>query len=463
MVNVRQFPAVGLILLLSLAWVIWVSQPARGSEELMETRIELPDIGSPQFAVGDHSHRAFRSLVVSRDLASVDEGPIVILAGKHEVYYYDSDIRTVISARLFGEYEYPTVSQNGKFIAVMSRLRNRRTGRYLWKMRIEDWSGRRLWEMDYRPSGPLEPTPDGGFVAYPTLHPKEALDWDPDPSAYPPKVPHGLLVYDNRGRLVLEGVGFEESRTLEGLGKISPDGQYLAFIFRWIPEDIRSERGVGMVSDRDRACLVLYDLREGKELWRRFFRGSQPTHIVLSPGAERIICSVSTAVVERLQDADYHLYVLDRDGQSVAELPIETSLRTSPPRGLNFSPDWSLAAFLSADGRISVLRVSDGGSIGAWQPPSDVRGVGSFEVDDSGRVVAFGTTGEYGTSNRKHWLFSSDPIYAGTERLEIPDVSAGAGVEVISYGGALTVWMKARDSVRVLSRSGDPDPDGGGR
>jgi outer membrane protein assembly factor BamB len=432
--------AICLVAVCLLPSVFWGSNFEDGL--VPERNLSLPDDHTPSYTVGGHTYRSF---VVSYDLPSKTGDPVIGIAMKRKVWYIDGGTLEVVKKREFAENEYVTISQNGKFISVFSKFRNRRTGKTLWKTRIEDYTGKRLWEFDHKPFGSSEPTPSGGFIDYTTGHPKEYF------SGMAGSSPHSLLIYDNKGNLLLEGVDYDESRGSKNIGVISADGDYLAFVFRWIPPENREDRAILYLDEADKACLVLYDIAKGTEEWRHYFSGSEPTHLSIGPFAERIVCSVSTAAIDALQSADYHVYSFDRNGNMLFERPIRCASRTAPPGELRMSPDGRFCAVSTQDNDIFVIRTDDGTELWHWEAPSDVLGIGSLVVDDTGRVIAFGAVGsrESGLYQPRIFLFDSGGALGSVLRIEDMTLAEGAELRISRDGS--TLWLRSGNSLSLFS------------
>lgn len=246
---------------------------------------EWPRGGHPITIVGDGS---LRTLVVSHSILPEARHPVFVLALEREVWYVDSESFEIIRVNRYQDNEDVVISNNGKYVAVTSRIWNRRTKSRLNELRVEDWTGGMLWEIEATIMGAYEPTPTGGLIMHTSAPP--TFGGDPltskDFTIVPKPVPYGLRIYDSEGTLLLEGVGHEGLRWgYKGL--ISPDGKYLAFAYEWVPPENRDRR---LATNReDRACLVLYDLQAGSEVWRHYFEGNKVGNVAITADAARII------------------------------------------------------------------------------------------------------------------------------------------------------------------------------
>ena len=352
-----------------------------------KTVINLSDSQRVSSAVGTGRPR---EMVSCTEIPSPTGSPVIAVAKMREVWYVDSGDGSVLRKLEFAQNESVIISQNGKYVAVFSRIYNRRTGITLHKMRVEDWRGERQWEMKFRRMLACEPTPTGGFVAYPTtaLRDDDMIDASFFRNSDPSTRGRGLLVYDNHGNLILQGISEEECRAGTYYGSISPDGRYLALLFIWVPPAFRDSRYTGA----DQPCLILYDLERGEEKWRRYLDGSCPTDLCISSMADRIVCFAGRGG-GCLGTSDFKMYLLDRDGALLSER-IVRGCESAPPRELRMSADGQTFAFRTIDNRVHAYRSSDGSEL--WDWGSDSRTVGRAELglSSGGTVIILALEGQ---------------------------------------------------------------------
>lgn len=374
------------------AWIVWIhcvsfaclglSGHALGSELYPEKVVQLPAEDQPLYPVGDNHYRTF---VVSHDLPSKSGEPVIVIAREHEVWYLDCASLEIIRKNVYGSNESAVISSNGMYVAVVSHSENRSTGQTMRKVRIEDWTGQTLWEMPAAMRGKIEPTPQGGFIAYPTsLWNQDDYLLAPD-KLVPRRVPHGLKVYDPEGNLILEGVSHEEI-AFGSRGYLSPEGGYLALAFSWVAPENRSghNRTLG-----DKGYLVLYDLKLGTKLWDKYFDGLHVGAVVVGPGAERILCFAS--LDDYTSPRPYRLHLFDRDGRSLLD-DRDHLEKVHGPLVTALSPDGSLCAFVSdLYSIVRVIRMDDGSLLSHYKRPADLTTTTIRGLTNDGRLVLLGT------------------------------------------------------------------------
>ena len=213
--------------LASLALIGGLSGFSWAGDLLPAHELELPRGRAPGISVGDNLPR---SLAISYDLPTETGNEVGVIAREHEIWYIDLGTLKVIRRNRYDPNEWPCISVDGRYIAVLSQFENRRTNTVVKSIRVEDWTGEQLWEMPARVKGKFEPTPTGGLIAYPSLRP--GLISDPGwggKKVLPEHQLHDLLLYDREGNLILEGMDYEKMRW-GGHGFLSPDGGYLLFV-----------------------------------------------------------------------------------------------------------------------------------------------------------------------------------------------------------------------------------------
>jgi hypothetical protein len=409
------------VLVLILAFSPGAPSVGQPVEPDLEGRMEVEDPESleiPGVQVGDLS---LRSAVITGELPASGGGPVVVLAGRRRVSWIDAASLEVIRERSYDQNQSIVISPNGRYIAVRTESRHRRTKTIVNRIHIEDRSGRRLWEMDDYMLGWFEPTNSGGLVVYPAPSPKEYPverfqgEWDRK-TAY---VRHPLEMYDREGNLVGQGIDHEECR-LVGKGVFTPDDRYLAFTFASIPEE---NRGAYAPEYEDRVCLVLYDMVEGEELWRRYFEGHyKPGWVGITPSAHRVVCFAGA--LEGGQDIDFRFFLLDREGKVVKETDFSPGHGYYMPYEVAVSPAGRFCGVPSRDNRVRLIDLADGREKWVWEVPQGLERPKCLAVTDAGRAVVKLTRRMRDTLRGQttiHLLGSG-----GGEAARIPDIDIGA-------------------------------------
>ncbi|MBW1743591.1 MAG: hypothetical protein JRJ47_09220 [Deltaproteobacteria bacterium] len=385
-----------------------------------------------------------RYLLFSHDIRHGESEPVLVTAADRVITYIDLKSMRVIRRREYDSNEWAVVSSNGKFIAVKSNFENRRTGKIIRKVRIEDWEGEVLWEMGAGMRSFFEPTPTGGFAAYPSANPDMFTDVSElDARLVPEPRPHGLLIYDAHGELILEDL--DPRDFLGGYdGVLSPDGRYLAFGYGVRPA---RSKGTSAASLRDSSELILYDVERGTELWRKHFNCRSIGSIFVGPGAERLLCFLSKGRL--LSDYSRSMLLLDRAGHLLAERQVGnlgTPTHVSEPVA---SCDGRFCVFITKDSKAYLIRLEDGEELWRMERPPGAHGIGCLQVTDDGGalMVATSKANEPGEYERELIRLNSDG--EAIARFDGADIRSGGSV----YAGRISpdgrsLWL-VQDSALV--------------
>lgn len=323
-------------------------------------------------------------LGVSYDIPLREQEPTLVLYGAGPLRYIDGTNLEELSHRYLPEFGWD-ISSNGTYIAMctVSNDEDRRV-RTSW-FRVGDWKGDLVWHMKLRPCQVIHMASSGHSVIFPAIHPRDTSgDFFGDGwNSEPPVWNHGLLVYDLRGKLLLDGLKYGEWRYPGGEAAISPDGEYLAVLFRSIPEEFRESRHQ---RTSDRACLVLYDLPAGVELWRHYFDEREPEAVTVGQGAERILCFVEPPGGSYPRSVKMVLF--DKSGRQV--MSERARKRGRIYRSLSSSADGRVSVFIDGDKHVYVIEMYEGGTVLQWMHPADMLYGGSFGVSSGGRVAIYG-------------------------------------------------------------------------
>jgi hypothetical protein len=277
------------------------------------------------------------------------------------------------------------------------------------------------------------------------------------PERIPPRVPHGLLVYDSSGNPVLRGIDYTECRAGICWGDVAPEGKYLGLAFTYVPSEYRQSRK----TDGDRACVVMYDIEQGVELWRHYFDGIRPAGILVGPGANRTVCFVTTEGDEFLRAGNYHMYLFDREGNQILEEPVPGCEGIRVPRGLKLSADGTLYAFSTSPPSITVRRLEDGREVWGWGGGPEVLDVGGFGLDPNATVLALVSEG-----NRELDQFEPKLLFAGPGGRAPTSVDAAfigrqSTVDIGGVGDGRRFWLVYDNVLRILRYDDGILPGGG--
>lgn len=409
----------------------------------LETSIGLPQGQRPQHIVGDLS---FRDYLVTYDLLPEVRNPIVVIARDREVWYVDGLTLDVLQRLKYGPDQSVVVSPNGRYLAVYSSAYNRKSGKTFHSIQVDDWTGRECWKAPLRSS--VEPTSRGGLLSHVSGHPAEAQDtysW-PEPNEEPQLRPHPLVIYDDAGRPVLEGVDYSECRYQIKYASMSPDGRYLAYLFRWIPEENRESRGH---PEQDRACLVLYDIDAATEMWRHYFDGRMPASVTVGPSAQRILCFVATTEVEGVSPPmNYAMFLFDDAGGLITKKVVAGCDSIFSPNRPVLSADGKLCCFNTHDSRVYVIKMEDGAELWHWPSQGNELEIQTPSVANDGSVVAFGSSGNprAGTQVIEAVFFDSKGNLVRELSAESPgDTDRWIGVS----GDGGSFWVADAESLRL--------------
>ncbi len=331
-------------------------------------------------------NRSKRLLVVANDLIPGKSTPMVVVAGDREVAYFDGATLEPIGRRSYSSDEKVLISENGRYVAVRSQTERRSEKTIYGTLRIEDWQGRTLWRMDASLWDCIyEPAPRGGFIEYPSPTPA-MYEW-PGSAGFklvPEFRRHGLCIYDATGKLLLESVEPSEIGFAR-FGWVSHDGRYLAFAYNWFSPE---KRGKGSLAG-DKSCLVVYDLMEGKELWRHYFdSGGVTDALVLSGEAGRVLCVAPPAGTADLMGSRRSLYLFDLNGKEIMEKAIVPGgSRFTLGRQLVLSDDGKLCALVVDHSRISLVRMEHGGAAWEFEGPETTGTIECIGVANDGSVL----------------------------------------------------------------------------
>jgi len=446
--------SIGLMLISLCILVGYIQDVDAADGEFEQTVVMLPSAPGPEFQVGTGRRR---HVATSNEIPSKTGAPVIAVAERSEVWYIDAGDGSVLRKVRVSDDELVVMSQNGEYVSVHSQIPNRRTGKTIHDMRILDWTGRELWNMRYRRLAKCEPTPTGGFVAFPTLHPRDQIihGYEPKDDSDPPPRRHGLLVYDNQGSLVMEGVGYDECRAARYKGVFCPEGRFLVFAYVWVPPQNREDRGFG----GDRTCLVLYDLQEGIEKWRRYFDGQSPSRISVSHDASRIAFFAGTK--GRWYDsADHRLYLLDESGNVLCERSVE-GCESFPPSSLEFSSDGEVFAFKTVDNRLYLCDSSNGTELRKWEYSGSKSELPGFGLLSDGTIQILIMKGSaYGDhAARELTVFgmeSTPEIQLSADFIQpVRPMNVGS----IGYGAGF--WVLYQDRIELMRRQVLDDLDEG--
>ena len=400
-----------------------------------------------------------RDFVMTTDIPSETGGGVVVFARQREVVYIDATSLDVIRRRTYSANERALISLNGKYVAVVSEIENRRTNKIKRTVRVEDWKGEVLWEMPAGMYALYEPTPSGGFIAYTSGAYRLKTDIHPDEQRLvPPLRPHPLLVYDGAGSLILEGLDYEECRA-GCKGVVSPDGRYLAVFFRWIPPENRSG---GSSDSEDRACLILYDIVHGEELWRRYFEGNLVGRLVVSRDAWRILCFVGS--LEVWPSANFEIALLDREGDLLLHKQMAPRDKRFVPRSPVLSPDGRYCAFSTHDLHVYVMNMEDGSELWDWTYVQGGIGLRCLGVSDDGWVLLWENRGDMGEgriepaitllNNRGETVYTIDSDHLRNRGRTLGGALAADGQ---------SFWLVQEDGLSRYGISSQPSEKGGDR
>lgn len=344
-----------------------------------ERETALPDIPESSHAVGSG---APRQVTVCHVLPSKSGAPIVVVIYDHEVWYIDSSTLEVISKNEYPVNERIVVAEGGEFIAIWWEIENRRTNKIRSKVRVEDWTGRRLWEKDIAIDSRFEPTPRGGLIVYPSAPSWLGLRHTSSKARTVPEIrPHGLLIYGEDGAFLVEGVAYEDIR-MGGRGWTSPDGGYLAFTYQHVQADGRS--ALSPETD-DVACLVLFDLNQGNELWRHQFSGIRARYSGISTDAHRVLSFAS--LPGQWPTTNFEMFLFDREGNVLAKKQFASISEDFSPQVPVLSPNGNFCAFTANKATAYLVDMRDGNVL--WSTDSRRRSqrVTCLSVSDEGDVL----------------------------------------------------------------------------
>ena len=414
-----------------------------------ETVIDLPSEPGPAHWAGTNWYRAF---LVSRAIPPISDGAVIVVSKERQVWYIDPLRGHVIRRLQYDENETVVTSQNGAYVAVFSEFEHPTGDSIIKRLRIEDSRGITLWETGFTRLNPCEPTPNGGFVAYPSAHPLDRWtgDWFEIPkNTIPPPQPHGLLVYDFNGQLILEGIEYYQCREGTCWGQMSSDGRFLAVLFVSVrPENWESRRNQG-----DRACLVLYDLEERGEVWRHYFEGIRPAGLLMGPDAARIVCFVASEGEYLLSSTDYHVYLFDKQGQQLLDEALPGCEDIAPPGGIAMSEDGSVFAYSTRAPGLFVRRASDGGDLWSLRG-EEASHITNFALDTNGAVLML--TGYVSARQGRIQPVLSYILPDSTVDLRcISEALLGSRfpVKLGTVGDGKHFWMVYNDQLSVLTMS----------
>jgi hypothetical protein len=387
-------------------------------------------------------------LTVSYKIPSLEQQPVLVLYGSGILrYIHGASLEELLHRYLPGGGW--RISKDGTHLGMCTESHDydsRTTTRWF---RVEDWKGDLLWRMKLRPCYRylFHVTNSGHAIIFPNVHRHDPLGLSDRPPIAcrdePPIEIHGLLVYDAQGGLVLEGVEHREyGASFHSQAAVSPEGQYLAFLFRWVPE---KSRECDDDSEDDKACLVLYDLEVGAELWRHYFSEKMPGGVAVGSGAERVLCFVRRG--DARFPAEYDMFLLDRQGGELMYAKVTGTYAFDIDSSLSSSADGRVSVFIDYHNRVYVVEMFDGGSSWQWLHPADELFRGSFGVSSDGTIAMYGKelngdTEEHAVENI--YVHSKDGALIQVIPLGFPVVPRAAPVSVgISRDGGM-LWMAHR-------------------
>lgn len=386
-------------------------------------------------------------LAVSYGIPLREQQPTLVMYGVGLLRYVDGTNLEELSHRYLPESGWE-ISPNGKYIAMCTQSSDEeRKARISW-FRVGDWKGDLVWHMRLNPCQMIRIANSGHSVIFPAVHPGDMTgdhgcgEW----TFEPPVWHHGLLVHNVKGKLVIEGIKYGEWRYPSAEAAVSPDGGYLAVLFRWVPEEFRESRHR---CQGDKACLVLYNLQAGVELWRHYFDEKEPNAVAVGPEAERILCFVEPS--RGTYPRDSKMVLLDKSGRELRHERVRKRGRIRSRRSLSSSADGRLSVFIDNDKRVYVIEMYDGGIVLQWTHPADMLYGGSFGVSSDGRVAIYGKDlyeGEEGPAISNVYVNSRDGTLIQVIPLDFPINPAAASVCTgISEDGSM-LWTGHR-SVRL--------------
>jgi hypothetical protein len=191
------------------------------------------------------------------------------------------------------------------------------------------------------------------------------------------------------------------------------------------------------------------------------YGGGDPAAVVVTAGADRVICFVPEINIDAMRSADYRIHGFDKSGKAIFDLAAPGDGSAARPRGLTVSPEGNLLAWATADNSIWVSRTDTGAEVWQWKAPPEVAGVGSFVLDDSGSVRAFGTTQASTSGLLEPCVWEINAAAKMSERLRIDVPTPESTVSLLLVGqDAPALWMRNGRFLGTLKL--ELNGDGGG-
>jgi len=438
-------PYIAFALMSTLCLTLLTVQVAQ-AVEIAEIKSWIPPVSAQysRFLTADHQPRR---LILTSELTPEDDVPILVVARAYTVWYLNSETLEILRENTYRPAEAVVISRNGAHVAVLSRVLEEETNAVIRRIRVEDWKGTQLWETEARLRSLIEPTPIGGLVVCP-LREESAYDThDGKRIGVGSLKPNSLLLFDPRGNLLLESVSGDELYDASR-GGVSRDGKYLAFTFSWIPP---SNRGMGSSKFYNRACLALYDLDKGVELWRKFLDGQRGSRTIITGDADRIFGFAAELDSAPGAAGDYNAFLFDRYGNSLIREPKLPGSPVRVPQGLKVSPDERLCAFTTGNHRAYLVRLVDGSILWTLARPKGTAAITSLAVSNDGSVLlrVSRRTGKDRSFEVRVILVDSEGSEIG--RIDVDEV----GAAVWSEDGD-TFWLAGEDIVTQYTVTDTP-------